>query len=88
MKHWEQSADEANGVGRGENEIKFFTTNFHELGDRVLNHGEKGIRHSLLDNASTVTFTDAKFMLVTCSAFVNYVKGKVAELGIKIKKTV
>lgn len=34
-----------------------------------------GIRHALL-KADTVDFHDAKFMLVTCSAFVNYVHGK------------
>lgn len=30
-----------------------------------------GVRHSLLDEAS-ITYADAKFMLVTCSAFVSY----------------
>lgn len=32
-----------------------------------------GIRHALLDEAQ-LTFDDAKFMLVACSAFVNYIK--------------
>jgi hypothetical protein len=32
-----------------------------------------GIRHSLTDE-STITYADAKFMLVTCSAFVSYLK--------------
>lgn len=32
-----------------------------------------GIRHSLIDEA-TITYADAKFMLVTCSAFVSYLK--------------
>lgn len=32
-----------------------------------------GIRHSLTDKA-TITYADAKFMLVTCSAFVSYLK--------------
>ncbi len=40
-----------------------------------------GIRHAMLDEAN-LTFVDAKFMLVTCSAFVNYALGKAAELGI------
>lgn len=35
-----------------------------------------GIRHSLLDDDIEVTFEDAKFMLVVCSAFVNYLKIK------------
>lgn len=30
-----------------------------------------GVRHSLIDEAS-ITYADAKFMLVTCSAFVSY----------------
>jgi soluble cytochrome b562 len=30
-----------------------------------------GVRHSLLDE-TTITYADAKFMLVTCSAFVSY----------------
>lgn len=36
---------------------------------------ESGIRHALMEQ-DKVDFEDAKFMLVTCSAFVNYVKGK------------
>lgn len=42
-----------------------------------------GIRHSLLEE-STVTFTDAKFMVIACSAFVNYLAGKVAGLSLEI----
>ena len=34
-----------------------------------------GIRHALLDE-SNLDFVDAKFMLVACSAFVNYIIGK------------
>jgi hypothetical protein len=34
-----------------------------------------GIRHALLDE-SNLDFEDAKFMLVSCSAFVNYLKAK------------
>jgi len=34
-----------------------------------------GIRHALLDE-SDLKFEDAKFMLVTCSAFINYLKAK------------
>lgn len=36
---------------------------------------EDGIRHAMLDEPN-VTVDDAKFMLVACSAFVNYMKGK------------
>lgn len=34
-----------------------------------------GIRHALLEEAN-ISFEDAKFMLVSCSAFVNYLKDK------------
>lgn len=37
-----------------------------------------GIRHALLEE-STISYSDAKFMLVACSAFVNYVLGKLGE---------
>ncbi len=36
---------------------------------------EGGIRHGLTENSREVTFDEAKFMLVTCSAFINYVRG-------------
>lgn len=36
-----------------------------------------GIRHSLLEDDIAVSFEDAKFMLVSCSAFVNYLKMKI-----------
>jgi len=34
-----------------------------------------GIRHKLLDEA-TIDFEDAKFMLVSCSAFVNLLRAR------------
>ncbi len=36
-----------------------------------------GIRHSLLEDDLTVSFEDAKFMLVSCSAFINYLRLKI-----------
>jgi hypothetical protein len=36
-----------------------------------------GIRHSLLEDDIAVTMEDAKFMLVSCSAFINYLKVKI-----------
>lgn len=39
-----------------------------------------GIRHSLLDQSS-LTYSDAKFMLVSCSAFINYIIGKESEIS-------
>ncbi|OPC39386.1 AbiJ-NTD4 domain-containing protein [Elizabethkingia miricola] len=35
-----------------------------------------GIRHALLEDDITVTQEDAKFMLISCSAFINYLKAK------------
>lgn len=37
---------------------------------------EKGIRHSLLEENSSVTFDDAQFMLSACAAFISYVINK------------
>jgi hypothetical protein len=42
-----------------------------------------GIRHAMMDE-TTLSFSDAKFMLVTCSAFINYVLGKCAETGTRL----
>jgi hypothetical protein len=42
-----------------------------------------GIRHAMLDEAS-LTFTDAKYMLIACTAFINYVLGKAADLGLSL----
>lgn len=42
---------------------------------------ESGIRHALLD-APTVGFDEAKFMLVSCAAFVNYLIAKAGAAGI------
>lgn len=42
-----------------------------------------GIRHALL-NESTLGFDDAKFMLVSCSAFINYLKSKASNTGIEL----
>jgi hypothetical protein len=42
-----------------------------------------GIRHALMDEPN-VGFEDAKFMLVSCSAFINYLIAKSYKAGIKI----
>ena len=42
----------------------------------------EGIRHSLLEEKTTLEFEDAKFMLVSCSAFVNFLISKASRLGI------
>lgn len=45
-----------------------------------------GIRHAMLEETN-LTYTDAKFMLVSCTAFINYLIGKISELGINIGET-
>ena len=45
--------------------------------------GAGGIRHALTEEGSSVSQADAKFMLATCAAFVNYLWAKAAELGVK-----
>lgn len=45
---------------------------------------EGGIRHSLLDEP-TLDFEDAKYMLVSCSAFINYLKLKASKAGIVLE---
>ncbi len=42
-----------------------------------------GIRHALLEE-SDLDFEDAKFMLVSCSAFINYLKAKSAKAGLSL----
>lgn len=46
---------------------------------------EEGIRHSLLKDKANLEFEDAKFMLVSCSAFINYLKLKASKAKIKIE---
>jgi hypothetical protein len=43
-----------------------------------------GIRHPMME-MSNVDFEDAKFMLVSCSAFINYLKEKAIKAGIGIE---
>ena len=39
------------------------------------NDAESGIRHAAEIGGANATFEEAKYMLVTCSAFINYLKG-------------
>ena len=41
----------------------------------------EGIRHALLEEPN-LTFEDAKFMLVSCSAFINYLISKASKIGL------
>lgn len=43
----------------------------------------EGIRHALLDEPN-LSFEDAKFMLVSCSGFINYLISKSSKAGIKL----
>lgn len=45
-----------------------------------VNEKQSGIRHELMDESGTYvpTYHEAKFMLVTCTAFINYMNGKYA----------
>ncbi len=43
-----------------------------------------GIRHALMEGDTPPTFADAKFMLVACSALVNYLTTKAAENDLEI----
>ncbi len=40
------------------------------------NDEKTGIRHALIDSEYSPDFDEAKFMLVTCSTFINYLKAK------------
>jgi hypothetical protein len=42
---------------------------------------EGGIRHAMIDE-STCDFDDAKYMLVSCSAFINYLIMKASKAGL------
>jgi len=44
---------------------------------------KEGIRHALIDEPN-LNFEDAKFMLVVCSAFINYLIAKAEKAGIKL----
>jgi hypothetical protein len=45
---------------------------------------EGGIRHALMEETS-LSYADAKFMLVLCSAFTNFLLTRCAEAGLKLK---
>lgn len=40
------------------------------------NDARTGIRHAQMDDSETPQYDEAKFMLVACSAFINYIQGK------------
>ncbi|MEO8588715.1 MAG: hypothetical protein ABI432_05050 [Flavobacteriales bacterium] len=48
------------------------------------NNKDSGIRHAIVEIPNEPDFDDAKFMLVTCSAFVNFIIGKANKSGISL----
>ena len=53
----------------------FLKSGFEKLYNYT-NDKRTGIRHAMMEDTEAPTFEEAKFMLVTCSAFVNYIQGK------------
>lgn len=49
------------------------------------NGKDSGIRHAMLEEEVKTDFEDAKYMLVSCSAFINYLIVKANKAGIEIK---
>lgn len=45
------------------------------------NDKRTGIRHALMDDAYVPTMADAKYMLVICSAFVNYIRSLIPQVN-------
>ena len=45
-----------------------------------------GIRHALTDESNNPSYADAKFMLVSCASFVNFLWTKAAESGVTISE--
>lgn len=46
----------------------------------------EGIRHAFSNENVTVSFEDAKLMIVSCSGFVNYLKAKALRAGLKMEQ--
>lgn len=61
------------------------TTSFHPALKRAFlqlygyTSDSGGIRHALTEDSEHPSYADAKFMLVTCSAFCNFLRAKIAE---------
>jgi hypothetical protein len=62
-----------------------FEQAFHKLYGYTSDEG--GIRHSLAEESEHPTFADAKFMLVACAAFTNYLWTMAAESEVKLKQS-
>jgi len=49
------------------------------------NSKESGIRHAIVIQPIKPDFEDAKYMLISCSSFINYLIGKSQKMGIKLE---
>lgn len=49
------------------------------------NNKRSGIRHAIVEQPNEPDFYDAKYMIVSCSSFINYLIGKADKIGIKIE---
>lgn len=49
------------------------------------NDKENGIRHAIVEQPNEPDFNDAKYMLVACCSFINYLIGKANEIGVEIE---
>jgi hypothetical protein len=49
------------------------------------NNKQSGIRHAIIENYNDTDFDDAKYMLVACSSFINFLIGKCKTLKIEIE---
>lgn len=49
------------------------------------NDKQNGIRHAIVEQPNEPDYSDAKYMLVSCSSFINYLIGKADKIGIRIE---
>ncbi len=49
------------------------------------NDKDSGIRHAIVEQPNEPDYIDAKYMIVSCSTFINYLIGKADKIGIKIE---
>lgn len=49
------------------------------------NDKQNGIRHAIVEQPNEPDYNDAKYMLVSCSSFINYLVGKADKIGIRIE---
>ena len=60
--------------------IPFFLKSGFEKLYVYTNDGKTGIRHALMEDKETPRYEEAKFMVVACSAFINYIQEKRSKL--------